>query len=102
MKTVFQMNEAAARAAFQKEMDAFGLTVSGSTSGFYASDDLSLYSLRMRTEPQPVKGNKPLIDRLEAAGYRIEKYSRSVRVYGRYFVFTVCRGAVIKTKEVMS
>ena len=48
--TAFMMNERRALDEFQAEMDAYGLKVSRSTSGCFANEELTAYSLRMRTE----------------------------------------------------
>lgn len=79
-----------AQAAFQKEMDQFGLTVNTrSTCGTYSTDG-KYFLLEVRTEQQPVKGKKALIKKIEAAGYIARVWGKGRRNSGG-FVFNVVK-----------
>lgn len=85
-----------ARDAFQTEMNAYGLTVSGYTDN-WINDDLHV---TFQTEDQPVKGNKALIEKLEAAGYYIVKTMRRDKKTGRgYYVFDARKTVVLKYQD---
>lgn len=88
--TKFVKKERDAQAAFQKEMDQFGLTVNtGSACGAYSTDGRH-FLLEVRTEPKPVKGQKALIKKIEAAGYIARVWGQGRR-NSRGFVFSVVK-----------
>lgn len=82
--------------AFQKEMNDYDLAVMNSTSGRY-NEDSSRYFLTMRTEAEPVKGNKELIDQLIADDYKVDKSTRETRDGRRFYVFIVEKTVEIET-----
>lgn len=99
--TAFQINERAALDAFQAEMNPYGLKVSRSTSGRFANEELTAYSLTMQTEYMPVKGWKGPLDVLRDLGYQVSRYGDRDRRTGRMaYRFTVKKTVIISTKEV--
>ena len=101
--TAFMMNERRALDEFQAEMDAYGLKVSRSTSGCFANEELTAYSLRMRTEYEPVKGWKGPLDVLRDLGYHVSRYGDRDRRTGRLtYRFAVYKTVVIPTKEALA
>lgn len=88
--TKFVKKERDAQAAFQLEMNQFGLYVnSGSCCGMYSTDG-KYFCLEVATNRQPLKGNKELIEKLKAAGYTVMKTSH-YQDGRRYFVFWVVK-----------
>lgn len=98
--TRFQKKERDALDAYQREMNQFGLYVNKhSFCGSYNSDGTA-FNLEARTNELPVKGNKALIEKAEAAGYIVWKWSRNEEKTGRrYFVFTVVKIMPIQLDE---
>lgn len=89
--TRFVKKERDAQAAFQSEMNQFGLYVNrGSCSGMYSTDG-KYFCLEVATNPQPVKGQKALTEKLKAAGYSVMKTSRYDGNGRRCFVFWVVK-----------
>ena len=73
--------------AFQCEMNQFGLYVNKRSFGGTYNSDGTVFNLEAMTDPMPVKGNKTLLEKIEAAGYAIWKWSRYGKNGHRYFVF---------------
>lgn len=94
--TNYMKRERDARDAFQIEMNAYGLAVEHSTSCTIA-DDFSEKYVTFQTEGQPVKGNKALIEKLEAAGYTVAKSMWRDKKTGRgYYVFRAKKTVTLK------
>lgn len=73
--TAYQRNEQAAKEQFQTEMVKYGLKIDrSSTGGTYCDNCMEFFNLHMVTEKLPVKGNKKLIERLEADHYWVQKW----------------------------
>ncbi len=97
--TRFQKKEQDAINAFQKEMNAFGLTVDRRSYGGMYSDDMTAFDLEISTIPQPVKGQKALIEKLEATGYTVWKWRRDAGFERPYFVFAVRKVIPIQRED---
>lgn len=68
--TNFAKREIDLIAEFQKEMDAFGMEVKGTSGGRY-SGDMKTFHMVIHTKPVPAKGQKKLMNELEALGYTV-------------------------------
>ncbi len=91
----FMQREDAKLDAFQEEMNEFGLTVSRSIAGRYSDDERTFY-IDMRTQPEPLKGNKGTVERLKAAGYVVAKTMHEEK-NRRFYVFFVVKPDSIPT-----
>ena len=89
--TRFQKKEQDALAAFQKEMNQFGLYVNTRVFGGMYSDDEKYFCLEAGTNAQPVKGNKALIERIKAAGYIVVKSRQTDETGRNVYVFWVMK-----------
>lgn len=97
--TIFQKKELDALDTYQQEMNQYGLCVNKySFSGSYNSDSTA-FNLEMKTNALPVKGNKDLLERLDAAGYTVWKWCRKDDDGRRYFVFAVCKTTPIQLDD---
>lgn len=94
--TAFQKKELEARDEFRREMDAYGLTVSGSISGHYVGDD---FAATFRTEAIAKKGCVGMIRAIRSHGYEVEEYARTDKSGKRYFVFVICKTVMIPPSE---
>lgn len=98
-KTPFQINEFAAADKLAAEMEQFGLEVARNCfSGRYENGTLDLYNVTVRTKSYPVKGNKKLIEALEAHGYYVQKCMAISSP--RYYKFWVAKEYTISTTQV--
>lgn len=98
-KTPFQLNEIAAANKLAAEMEQFGLEVDPSCfSGRYQDGTLDLFTVSVRTKSYPTKGNKKLIEALEARGYNVQKCMSISSP--RYYKFWVSKAYTISTKQV--
>lgn len=72
---------------FQERISKYGLEVNRSCiGGHYVGQGTVKFCLSMYTKPNPVKGNKKLMDRLREDGFYVETH----RAYnGRHMVFYV-------------
>ena len=96
--TAYQRNEQAAKEQFQTEMVKYGLKIDrSSTGGTYRDNCMEFFNLHMVTEKLPVKGNKKLIERLEADHYWVQKWLNTIPGTPRQYVFRVCKTATIST-----
>lgn len=96
--TTFQRNEQAAKEQFQAEMVKYGLKIDRTGSGgTYRDNCLEFFNLHMVTEKLPVKGNKKLIERLEADHYWVQKWLNTIPGTPRQYVFRVCKTETIAT-----
>lgn len=94
--TRFVKKEFDAAEAFQLEMNQFGLRVNTRAfSGTYSTDE-KYFNLEVGTEPQPVKGQKALIEKIKAAGYTVWKWRKD---YKGSFVFRVVKVFPILREE---
>ena len=89
--TRFQKKEQDALAAFQKEMNQFGLYVNTRVFGGMYSDDEKYFCLEAGTNAQPVKGNKALIEKIKAAGYIVVKSRQTDETGRNVYVFWVMK-----------
>ena len=97
--TAYQRNEQAAKEQFQTEMVKYGLKIDrSSTGGTYCDNCMEFFNLHMVTEKLPVKGNKKLIERLEARGYYVQKCMGISKP--RHFKFWVSKVYLISTTQV--
>lgn len=96
-ETKFTRKCKAALEDFQKEMGAYGLTVSQCTGGRYNDDACTSFHLVMETIAVPAKGKKDLIEALEKSGYWTEKYTRKEKDGRMYFVFVAHKSVDIET-----
>lgn len=96
--TTYQRNEQAAKEHFQQQMDKYNLKVDrSSTGGYYHDNCMEFFNLCMVTEKLPAKGNKKLIERLEADHFWVQKWLDTARGASRKYVFRVCKTAMIAT-----
>ena len=96
--TAYQRNEQAAKERFQAEMVKYGLKIDrSSTGGRYSDNCMEFFNLSMVTEKLPVKGNKALIQRLEADHYWVQKWLNTIPGTPRQYVFRVCKTVTIST-----
>lgn len=89
--TRFQKKQQDALAAFQKEMNQFGLYVNTRVFGGMYSDDEKYFCLEAGTNAQPVKGNKALIEKIKAAGYIVVKSRQTDETGRNVYVFWVMK-----------
>lgn len=89
--TRFVKKEFDAADAFQLEMKQFGLCVNKRAFGGTYSTDGKYFCLELGTIPEPVKGQKALIEKLKAAGYSAMECSRYDANGRRYFAFWVVK-----------
>lgn len=97
--TRFQKKEHDAVNAFQEEMNEFGLQVDRRSYGGMYSNDMTAFHLEISTIPQPVKGQKALIEKLEAAGYTVWKWRMAIPYEKMYFVFTATKNIAIPRED---
>ncbi len=97
--TRFCKKEYDALDAYQREMNQFGLYVNRNSYGGSYNSDGTTFNLKLHTKALPVKGNKALIEKMEAAGYNIWKWSRTHENGRRYFVFAVVKIFPIQLDE---
>lgn len=96
--STYKRNEQAAKEQFQVEMNKYGLTIDRTSSGgMYRDNCMEFFNLHMVTEKLPVKGNKKLIERLEADHYWVQKWLNAIPGTPRQYVFRVCKTATIAT-----
>lgn len=96
--STYKRNEQAAKEQFQAEMSKYGLKIDRSSSGgTYRDNCMEFFNLHMVTEKLPVKGNKKLIERLEADHYWVQKWLNTIPGTPRQYVFRVCKTATIAT-----
>lgn len=94
----YKRNEQAAKEQFRTEMVKYGLKIDrSSTGGTYRDNCMEFFDLHMVTEKLPVKGNKKLIERLEADHYWVQKWLNTIPGTPRQYVFRVCKTATIAT-----
>lgn len=94
----YKRNERAAKEQFQTEMNKYGLKIDRTSSGgMYRDNCMEFFNLHMVTEKLPVKGNKKLIERLEADHYWVQKWLNTIPGTPRQYVFRVCKTATIAT-----
>lgn len=98
-KTTLIINEFAAADKLEEEMKRFGLEVDrGTFTGTYPGNTTDLYNVCVYTKKYPIKGNKKLIEELEARGYCVRKYLGIGS--NRHYVFRVCKTYLISTTKV--
>ena len=96
--STYKRNEQAAKEQFQAEMVKYGLKIDRTSSGgMYRDNCMEFFNLSMVTEKLPVKGNKKLIERLEADHYWVQKWLNTIPGTPRQYVFRVCKTATIAT-----
>lgn len=98
--TRFFKKELNALDAYQCEMNQFGLHVNKTGFGGSYSSDGTAFNLEARTNPTPVKGNKALIEKIEAAGYCVWTWmTKDWETGRRYYVFSVVKIMPIQRDE---
>jgi hypothetical protein len=85
---------------FQQRVSQYGLEVNkNSFGGYYEGDSTDVFVLCMTTKPQPVKGNKKLIEQLKQDGFRLRTQRHEDRKTGReYMIFIVDESARIENR----
>lgn len=99
-KTPFMKAEDRLMEAFASEMEALGLKAhTTGISGSYRAD--GVFVAQLKTEPEPLKGNKGKVEALRAAGYAVDVYSPCNWNRRMAFVVWVSRSVIITEADLV-